>query len=131
MYNRSYRKQKKKIFILGPGRQRKLIQDVGEKVSHNIKIMLQKKIQLGSLNALVSLHCKRCCRQYFLLFCNSCRFQAQYMMFSLQVSNQDIHTENPPMVSGSGMGPIAKSHMGRYSSSSFFFPHEHQLQLLV
>ncbi|CAM6021058.1 unnamed protein product [Sphagnum balticum] len=36
------------------------------------------------------------------------------MMFSRQVSNQDIHTENPPMVSGSGMGPIAKSHMGRW-----------------
>jgi hypothetical protein len=29
------------------------------------------------------------------------------------------------------MGPIAKSHMGRYSSSSFFFPHEHQLELLA
>ncbi len=59
--------QKKKIPILGSGRQRKLTQDVGEKVSHNIKIMLQKKMQLGSLNAFVSLHCKWCCRQYLLL----------------------------------------------------------------
>jgi hypothetical protein len=56
-------------------------------------------------------------------------FPSPDMMFSRQVSNQDIHTENPPMVSGSGIGPIAKSHMGRYSSSSFFFPHEHQLEL--
>ncbi len=121
MYNRSYLENRRKNYSFLVQEDKENWFKTWEKSNLDLLTLLSPCTAYGAADNTCCCYC--CCSTILLvskpsIWCSLAKYQ-------IRTSTQKT------LESGSGMGPIAKSHMGRYSSSSFFFPHEHQLELLA